>query len=180
VRIDRSNLSQAIEATCGRCLYWEEPEFFASEESKPFPLAWGALKQTWFEKTWAEWGGCGFLALSDEKPAGYVQYAPARRFRGFYQYDYGVNKRPDDEVMVSCLHVPAPFRASGIGTRLLRAVVDDIRARDLERLWAYARVDSANNPAGPLDLYLAGGFVEVARSKEVAGASFALVTFDVG
>ncbi|GBE22208.1 MAG TPA: GNAT family N-acetyltransferase [Actinobacteria bacterium] len=180
VRIDGSNLRQAVEATCGHCLYWEEPEFFATLEAKPFPPVWVDHKRAWFEKTWAEWGACGFLALSDGKPAGYVQYAPTQRFPGFYRYDYGMEKPPDAEVMVTCLHVPVPFRASGIGTRLLRAVVDDIRARSLGRLWAYVRLDSANNPAGPLDLYLAGGFVEVARSKEVAGASFALVKYDAG
>ncbi len=179
VRIDASNLPHAVAATCGLCLYWEEPDLFATPGREPFSTAWAEHKRAWFERAWAEWGPCGFLALVDGTPAGYVQYAPAQRFPGFYRYDYGMEKPPDDEVLVTCLHVPVPFRGAGIGTRLLSAVVDDVRARGLRGLWAYARVDSANNPSGPLDLYLTGGFVEVRRSEETDGASFALVKLEV-
>jgi GNAT superfamily N-acetyltransferase len=125
-----------------------------------------------------EWGGCGFLALVDGSPAGYIQYAPARRFPGFYEHDYGMERPPDDQILVTCLYVPGPFRSSGIGTRLLRSVVDDVRERGLGDLWAYARVDSADNPSGPLDLYLGVGFAEVERSVWSEGAFFALVRFE--
>jgi GNAT superfamily N-acetyltransferase len=180
VRINGSNLPQAVAATCGLCVYWEDPGLFDLRGGELFRRTWVDRKREWFEKTWQEWGGCGFLALVSGSPAGYVQYAPARLFPGFYEYDYGMERPPDDEVLVSCLHVPVSFRGFGIGRRLLGRVVDDARGRELGPVWTYARIDSADNPSGPLDLYLRSGFVEVATSVREEGPCFAWVIYASG
>lgn len=115
----------AVAATCEIWLHWEEPRCLAMWGGEPFRRAWAGRKRARVGKTWEEWGRCGFLALVDRNQAGYVQHAPAQCFPGFYEYDCGVKRPPDEDVLVTCLHVPIPFRGSGIGARLLSSVVAD-------------------------------------------------------
>ena len=141
--------------SCKYCLYWERPEFRArSAEGKEEAFH---HKRAWIHRVREAFGDCGKLLYIDDRPVGYAQYAPARYLPT--AADYPAGPVSDDAVLIACLFIPAPdHRGRGLGGLLLRAILDELRGREVTAVEVFARKGSSENPAGPLEFYLGHGF----------------------
>ncbi len=157
--ITRENLDD-IPAPCRGCLYWEFPEDFRKLAQQKRPELAAEKKREWFIKTLREFGNCGKIVYQNKAPVGYAQYAPINRFPQASSYKSGPPGQIEDgTVFLSCLYISEEEqRGKGIGTKLLNNVISDLRKRGFKALETFARVQSANNPSGPIELYLKRGF----------------------
>ena len=162
---------------CGSCLYWEAPEKFGRDE-KGNPRATREeateIKRDWFERTGEMPGSCGKTLYVDGKAAGYVQYAYPRLFKKVIEYSQELFPPSADGILISCLYIQAGYQGKGLGTRLLQAVIEDLRERGYKVLETYSRDESADNCSGPTVLYEENGF-EVLKSKKWGEGSFSLM-----
>jgi GNAT superfamily N-acetyltransferase len=134
------------------CLYWEHPDHVKDPAADR-----GAMKADWFRRVQAEFGCCGKLARAEGVPVAFAQFAPARCFPCAVTYDCG--PPGDDAVFISCLFVAEEWRGRGIGAALVRAVLEDLQGRGLPAVETYARKESDKNCSGPLEFWVAWGFV---------------------
>jgi ribosomal protein S18 acetylase RimI-like enzyme len=159
--------------TCKGCIYWEKPEEFGSEAEHGHAVA---EKRNWFIKTLKHFGSCGKIVYDGEKPIGFAQYAPASALPDTLHYESGPSSPVESgAVFLSCLIIwDEAYRRKGIGTMLLKNIIDDLRERGFKAIETFARKGSANNCSGPIALYTKLGFY-VKRNKN----EFPLVRFDL-
>jgi len=157
--ITEENLDD-IPRPCRSCLYWELPEDFKKLRQQNKPQLAEEKKKEWFIKTLGEFGNCGKIVYQDKMPIGYAQYAPVSHLPQARSYKSGRPERIEDRtVFVSCLYISEESqRGKGIGMKLLNTVVMDLRNRGFKAVETFARRGSANNPSGPIELYLKKAF----------------------
>ena len=81
----------------------------------------GLRKREWIEKALKRFGACAILALAEGKPVGFVEFYPMSAFPLLPER----NKRT---IMITCVLVPdKTLQGTGIGSRLLRALIDELR-----------------------------------------------------
>ncbi len=145
--------------TCNECIYWECPREFERGERNP------ALKVRWMSGVLREFGNCGFRAKVANRVVGSIQYAPPRLYGQRFE-DYPSGPPSEDAVFISCLYIrDKAQRGQGIGSELLRTGVSDLEARGYDKIEAFPRISSDNNPSGPVSLYLKHGF-RIVRQKD--------------
>lgn len=161
VDLTEENLQDAPEwgthpFSCKYCIYWELPEQCVDPltEKKEEMME---RKLNWVRDTRRSFGSCGRLIYVNKRPVGYAQYAPARFLPRSTHYQSGP---PGEEaVLISCLFIPKKrLRKSGLGTRLLRSIIDDLTGRNVRAVESFARRSNPDNPSGPVDFYLRNGF----------------------
>jgi len=140
--------------SCKYCLYWESPEDFKKQSRLDREYLLGK-KSAWIKKVRQEFGDCGKIIYVNEKPAGYAQYAlPA-----FLPYAQNYSVSPDqDAVLIACLYIAKQQRVSGLGSQLLRNIVDGLRKRSFKAVETFAGKNTANNTSGPVEFYINNGF----------------------
>ena len=159
--LTEANLTQAPEwgiypFSCKYCIYWEHPELCTDPAAEAKEEGF-EKKLAWLWRVRREWGGCGKLVCLDGKGVGYAQYAPARFFPGVASYPAGPVS--EDAVFLACLFIPKPkHRGQGLGSLLLRTILDELHGRDVRAVETFARRGSPENPSGPVELYLRNGF----------------------
>ncbi len=115
-----------------------------------------AKKLAWLQHVQINFGDCGILLYMNDKAVAYAEYAPVKFLPN--TINYPIPPTPD-AVIIACLFVfEAAFRGQGFGTVLLNAVIEDLEKRGVRAIEAITRKGSANNPAGPCELYLKNGF----------------------
>jgi len=169
VNLTEGNLRDAPEwpahpYSCKYCIYWEYPAncVDAATEQKEAMLA---KKRAWLRRTLKDFGDCGKLLYADGRGVGYAQYAPPEYLPNAAEYPAGP---PDiNAVLISCLFVAQEeFRRSGLGSRLLVSIIDELRSRGAEAIETFGRKGNPENPSGPADLYLRNGFRTHTDDKE--------------
>lgn len=161
VKLTERNLAQTPEweahpFSCKYCLYWEDPKL-GIDLASGVKEALFAKKLAWLGWVRREWGSCGKLLFFGDKAIGYAQYAPVRFLPGTEEYPAGPVS--EDAVFLGCLFIPEPrWRGQGLGGLLLRAILDELAAREIEAVETFARKGSTENPPGPLEFYLKHGF----------------------
>ncbi len=142
--------------SCRACLRWESPPaFMHGRTAKELPD-----RRQWYAQVFKEFGPCGKLAYEDNVLVGWIRYASAIFFEeAFNFYKYPVPPYPDIP-FIACLLVAPARRGQGIGTALLEAAVEDLKARRFNGLETVAsRPGQAELlPSGPIDFYLHRGF----------------------
>jgi GNAT superfamily N-acetyltransferase len=114
-------------------------------------------KLEWLKSTRKIFGNCGKIAYVNGEPAGYAQYAPPQLLP--HSVDYNSGPPSDDAILISCLFIPQKeVRGMGLGTRILRSIIDDLRKREIGAVETFARKGKPNNPSGPVEFYLKNGF----------------------
>jgi GNAT superfamily N-acetyltransferase len=140
---------------CKRCLYWQsERDFNAKSMTKGMEQE----KLKWFLQTWKE-TECsgGLVAYHDDKPIGFVQWAPAKYFPNTREYRSGPPS--EDAAFLACLYIPKEEnRKKGLGTLILKAGISQIKQQGFMAIETFARKSSSDNPSGPLEFYLKNGF----------------------
>ena len=177
--ITRNNVNE-IPEPCRNCLYWENPsvlEQSRQELQQKEKVEHAAMKVAWFLKTLEEFGNCGKILYTENKPIGYVQYSTSNRFPNIKEYGAKKLRTSEENVaFISCLYISEEkFRGKGLGKKLLNEVIIDLRKRCFKAVETFARRGSANNPSGSIGLYLRKGF----QVKEEIDLDFALVRLDL-
>jgi GNAT superfamily N-acetyltransferase len=169
-----------IPENCRNCIYWEYPEDFEKtrpmEQSKK-PQFCEEKKNGWFLETLKEFGNFGKIVYHKNKPVGYAQYAPFTRLPQAKNYESKrLGKFEEGVIFLSCLYIPnKSMRRKGVGTKLLKHVVNDLKKRGFKAVETFARKGSSNNPSGPVELYLKEGFYV----KEEIYSGYVLVQLDL-
>ncbi len=178
VDISRENVSE-IPNPCRTCLYWEDPTIDESDKkrSEAENIRREAKKAAWFHETFREFGGCGKILYVNNKPIGYAQYSTSARLPNIQAYSVKeLGTEQEGVAFISCLYISdKKFRGIGLGRKLLEQVIADLKQRGLKAVETIARRSSANNPSGPVELFLDRGF----RIKEEIDSDFALVGLDL-
>jgi len=141
---------------CG-CIYWELPEQF---EKRPGKDRMRELLAEWLSKHGAG-HPLGKVARQGKEVRGFVRFGPPELYPQSLRYSSGPVSQ--DALLVTCLFVAKPYRGSGIARRLLSLTEEAATNRyAYSAVEAFARKGSANNPSGPVELYLKCGY-EVLR-----------------
>ena len=145
---------------CKSCLYWEmEWGQSAHEVREP-----DAAKRHWFTTASCFYGSCGKLVYEDDRVIGWAQYAPASCF----PRAGGYHTHPsDDAYLITCLAVAPSHRGRGVATWLLSTIIRDLEERGVTAVETFAKRNDANNPSGPVGLYLKLGFKVKADDPEL-------------
>ena len=138
-------------SSCISCLYWENGSTSKAQKTEEKE----AEKRRWFNRISLVFGPSGKLAYQNGIVVGWAQYAPRSCFPKASAYH---TTPSDDAYLISCLAIRPEYRHRGIGEILLRAIIDYLRARGLKAVETFARKENANNPSGPVELYLKAGF----------------------
>lgn len=143
-----------IPSPCDSCLYWQRrgslEDTVSEEETRQ-------KKRGWFDKVIRKFGTCGSIAYLNGVSIGFVQYAPAEFFPRVKEYHSGSPSM--DSVFLACLYIPdEENRGKGLGTAMLKNVLDEFREKGFKAVETFARKGSQNNPSGPIELYLKQGF----------------------
>jgi GNAT superfamily N-acetyltransferase len=152
------DLPDIFEVCC--CIYWELPEQF---EKRPGKERMRGLQERWFAKQ-----GPGLLlgkvARQGKEVRGFIRFGPPE----IYPQRLGYSSGPvsEDALLITCLFVAKPYRGLGIARRLLSLAEDAATRRySYSAVETFARKGSANNPSGPVELWLKCGY-EVLRDDD--------------
>jgi ribosomal protein S18 acetylase RimI-like enzyme len=166
-KVGMHNFSRVPEP-CRFCLYWQTKGEFQTEASKS---EIEKAKLNWLSSVEKVFGNCVELACLGSVSVGFMQYAPPQYFSRVG--DYASGPPSSDAVFIACLYIVSKDqRGKGYGTLMLRTLLKELRERGFRAVETFARVDSANNPSGPLAFYLKNGFEVVSRKDD-----FPLVRF---
>jgi GNAT superfamily N-acetyltransferase len=161
--ITEANLAD-IPESCRACVYWEFPEDFDKAKEQKTRLErrseFVRKKHEWFVNTMKEFGTCGKIAYSKDRPVAYAQFAPSERIPNIAHYkSHPVGKSEEGVVFLSCLYVAdEESRGKGLGKMLLRNIIDDVRKRGFKAVETFARRGNLDNPSGSLEFYIRNGF----------------------
>ena len=166
-KVDESNFKD-IPSPCKYCLYWQTSVPF---DEKMLKREMEREKQEWFSKVIGEFGNCAFIAYFGGAPIGFIQCAPPRCFPRVKEYVSGPPSQ--DAVFLACLYIAnEKARGRGLGTAMLEELLAELRKRRNKGVETFGAKKTANNPSGPLRLYLKRGF-EIKNDKD----DFPLVRF---
>ena len=161
VELTENNLVQAPEwdsrpFSCKWCLYWEHPELLIDPKKEKKEEVF-QRKLAWLRRVQKEFGECGKLLYVGQEAVGYAQYAPARFLPNAAAYPAGPASK--DAVLISCLFIAREeYRRQGLGTLLLEEILSELQRRGITAAETFARLGGAENPSGPVELYLKHGF----------------------
>lgn len=138
---------------CRSCVRWElDP---VARRRVPDAAAAAAEKDAWLSLVLREWGSCGRVVLVEDRPVGYVVYAPPAFVAGA-----GVHPTAPvspDAVLLTAAYVEPAHAGGGLGRVLVQAM-----ARDLVRRGGIRAVEAfATTRPGPGCLVPAGFLAHV-------------------
>lgn len=139
VRLTLDHL-ETFGAPCRSCLFWElDPVRRARLADQPDERA--AEKDAWVSEVLRDWGSCGRVALVDDRPVGYLVYAP----EAFVPGSAGFPTAPasPDAVLLTVAYVEPAHRGGGLGRMLVQGM-----ARDLIRRGGVSAVEAYGDTRG--------------------------------
>jgi GNAT superfamily N-acetyltransferase len=121
VRLTLDHL-ETFRAPCRTCLFWELDPVRRERVTDP-----AAEKDAWMSHVLREWGSCGRVALVDDRPVGYVVYAP----EAFVPGAGGFPTAPvsPDAVLMTMAYVEPAYRGGGLGRMLVQGMARDLIKR---------------------------------------------------
>lgn len=135
VRLTLDHL-EAFRAPCRTCLFWE------LDPVRRARVADGAVeKDAWVSEVLREWGSCGRVALVDDRPVGFVVYAPEAFVPG--AAGFPTSPVSPDAVLMTMAYVEPAHRGGGLGRMLVQGM-----ARDLIRRGGVGAVEAFGDPRG--------------------------------
>ncbi len=123
VRLTLDHLA-ALPGPCRDCLFWElDPVRRARVQREGA----AAAKEAWLSEVLREWGSCGRVVLVDDRPVGYVVYAPA----SFVPGAAGFPTAPvsADAVLLTTGYVDPGHAGGGLGRMLVQGMARDLISR---------------------------------------------------
>ncbi|MBB6627952.1 GNAT family N-acetyltransferase [Nocardioides sp. KIGAM211] len=151
VRLTLDHLD-ALATPCRSCLFWElDPVRRARVDD-----ACGE-KDAWVSEVLREWGSCGRVALVDDRPVGFVVYAP----QAFVPGASGFPTSPvsPDAVLVTTAYVDPAHARGGLGRMLVQGMARDLIERGgIRAVEAFGDIRGAGRCALPVDFLGSVGF----------------------
>lgn len=154
---------RSIPSPCGYCLYWQKAGPFTEDMVNP---EMEQEKLAWWCNVTAEFGTCHKIAIVDDTPVGFIQYAPARYFPRVDTY--APLAPSQDALFIACLYLKKESRGRGIGILMLEELIAALRKSGCGAIETLARENSTDNPSGPVDLYLKQGFGVKGKNEDWA------------
>src|SRR4051794_28670787 len=139
VRLTVDHLAQ-LEGPCRSCLFWQlDPVNRARVDDED---AAAAEKEGWVSQVLRDWGSCGRVVLVDDRPVGYVIYAPD----SFVPGAGGFPTAPvsPDAVLLTNVWVDPAHVGGGLGRMLVQGM-----ARDLIKRGGIKAVEAFGDTRGP-------------------------------
>ena len=123
--LDRLDALGDLGASCRTCLFWELDPVRRGRLDRPAACA--EEKDAWLSEVLREWGSCGRVALVDDRPVGYVVYAPA----AFVPGADGFPTAPvsPDAVLLTTVYVDPAYAGGGLGRMLVQGMASDLIGR---------------------------------------------------
>jgi predicted N-acetyltransferase YhbS len=116
----RSVTEQTIDDLVGLCT----PKMNDERHAQTLKEA-GLRKKEWVQKALKRFGVCAEVAYLDGKPVGFVEFYPMSAFPL-------LPKRDKRTIMLTCVVIPdKSLQNKGIGSKLVQAMVDDLRKASL-------------------------------------------------
>jgi GNAT superfamily N-acetyltransferase len=130
------------------CLYWE-----LDPVRRQRVLDAGAAepeKEAWLSRVLLEWGSCGRVLYVDDRPAGFVVYAPP----GYFPGSASLPTAPvsEDAVQLATAQVFEGYAGAGLGRVLMQVMVKDLIERGgIRAVEAFGtnRAVTTGDPQGP-------------------------------
>jgi GNAT superfamily N-acetyltransferase len=123
--LDRLDALGGLEAPCRTCLFWELDPVRRSRVEQPEACA--GEKDAWLSEVLREWGSCGRVALIDDRPVGYLVYAPAAYVPGAGAFPTAPVS--PDAVLLTTAYVDPAYAGSGLGRMLVQGMAGDLIRR---------------------------------------------------
>ncbi|WP_307827982.1 GNAT family N-acetyltransferase [Nocardioides sp. SYSU D00038] len=142
VRLTVDHLAE-LPGPCGRCLFWELDPV---RRARVAPVEVAAEKEGWVSEVLREWGSCGRVVLVDDRPVGYVVYAPA----AFVPGAAGFPTAPvsPDAVLLTTAYVEPGLARGGLGRVLVQGMARDLISRGTRAVEAFGHHDRLPHRAG--------------------------------
>jgi GNAT superfamily N-acetyltransferase len=146
---------------CRGCVTWELSPVAVSQVTLAGDPA--LEKEAWVSRALLEWGSCGKLVYVDDRPAGYVLYAPPSYLPGAHQFPTAPPSA--DAVVLAAVRVAPAHVGCGLGRMLVQAVARDLGHRGIKAVEAFGdRRPGDTGPAlvsacvAPADFFISVGF----------------------
>jgi GNAT superfamily N-acetyltransferase len=136
VRLTLDHLAE-LEAPCRSCVFWELDPVRRERVDDPCDE-----KAAWVTTVLRDWGSCGRVALDDDRPVGYLLYAPPAYFPGAGAFPTAPVST--DAVLLSAVYVDPGSRGGGFGRMLVQGM-----ARDLIERGGIHAVEAFGDTRGP-------------------------------
>ena len=150
VRLTLDHL-QELSAPCRSCLFWERDPVRRSQVADPV-----AEKEAWISHVLREWGSCGRVALVDDRPVGFVVYAP----EAFVPGAAGFPTAPvsPDAVLLTIAYLAPGQDKGGLGRMLVQGMARDLVKRDIRAVEAFGDTRGSAPCVLPVDFLGSVGF----------------------
>ena len=129
----------ALPVACASCLFWEQDPVRRSRNGDA-PHA----KREWVEQVRADWGTCGQVVLVDDRPVGYLVYAPEAFVPGAAAFPTAPVS--PDAVLLTTAYVDPAYAGGGLGRMLVQRMARDLVKRDVRAVEAFAAAEGAAEP----------------------------------
>ncbi|MFJ8627552.1 GNAT family N-acetyltransferase [Kitasatospora sp. NPDC093550] len=143
---------------CRSCVFWELDPVSAKqavESGKP-----ELEKEGWISTVLLEWGSCGRIVYVDDRPAGFVLYAPPAYVPR--SQSFPTSPVSPDAVQLMVSRVLPGYQRQGLGRVLVQTVVKDLIGRGVRAVEAFGSVGRLPTSCVlPADHLLAVGFKTV-------------------
>ena len=138
-KVVRMTLDHLVEldAPCRACVFWELDPVRRGRVDEP-----AAEKEAWMSEVLRDWGSCGRVVMVDDRPVGYVIYAPPAYLPGAGAFPTAPIS--PDAVLLSAVYVAPEARGGGLGRMLVQGM-----ARDLIERGGIAAVEAFGDTRGP-------------------------------
>jgi GNAT superfamily N-acetyltransferase len=146
-------------ALCQGCVYWEMPRQFATRPTFGEMLR---MKSEWLTRH-CRGRILGKVARENGDLLAFTQFGPPELYP--QRISYSAGPVSNDAMFITCVFVGPHSRGKGLASELLWFTEDVAGQLGYPALEAFARRNSFNNPAGPVELYLRSGF-HVLRDDE--------------
>ena len=123
--LDRLDDLDQLESSCRTCLFWELDPVRRSRVERADACA--QEKDAWLSEVLRDWGSCGRVALVDDRPVGYVVYAPAAYVPGAGAFP--TSPVSPDAVLLTTAYVDPAYAGSGLGRMLVQGMARDLIQR---------------------------------------------------
>lgn len=156
VNITLDNMGD-LPGRCRTCVFWELDPVRGERAAKAGTCA--TEKEAWLSALLLDWGSCGKIAYVDDRPAGFVLYAPPAYVpRGVA---FPTSPVAPDAVLLMNAYVSPDFADSGLGRMLIQGMAKDLIRRGVRAVEAFGDTGSDYRCVAPADFYLAVGFKTV-------------------
>ncbi len=153
--LDRLDELSGLESSCRSCLFWELDPVRRGRIGHP--AAGASEKDAWLSEVLREWGSCGRVALVEDRPVGYVVYAPA----AFVPGAGGFPTAPvsPDAVLLTTAYVDPAHAGGGLGRMLVQAMARDLIERGgIRAVEAFGDARGSRSCVVPADFLGSVGF----------------------